>query len=82
MNPDRLIVDTYILSENLSTRPYNQTNLTHKSADTNNAPRDPLRGPVTLLMFFSNVGPFYPDVCVCSLDGTRYASILLDSLSA
>ena len=28
-------------------RPYDQNNLTRQSADANNAPRDPLLGPIT-----------------------------------
>ena len=47
MHPDRGIVRTYIWSDGLSTRPDNQNTFTRQSADTNNAPRDPLHGPVT-----------------------------------
>ena len=47
MHPDRGIVRTYRNSYGLSTRPDNHTTLTHRSADTNDAPKDPLHGPVT-----------------------------------
>ena len=41
MHQYRGIVCTYIRSDSLSTRPYNQNTLTCQSADTTNAPRDP-----------------------------------------
>ena len=47
MYPDRGIVCTYIKSEGLSRRPDDQNTLTHHSDNTNDAPRDPLHGPVT-----------------------------------
>ena len=46
MHPDRGIVRTYISLDGLSTILDDQNTLTHQSADTNNAPRDPLNGPV------------------------------------
>ena len=47
MHPDIEIVRMYRRSDCLSTRPDDQNTLTHQSADTNDAPRDPLHGPVT-----------------------------------
>ena len=47
MHPDRVIVRTYIRSEVLSTRQDDQNTPTHQCADTNDAPREPLHGPVT-----------------------------------
>ena len=48
MHPDRVIVRTYRHSDGISTRPNDQNTLTCQSSDTNNTPRDPLHGPVTL----------------------------------
>ena len=47
MHPDRGIVSTYRRSYGLSTRPDDHNSLTRQSIDTNDAPRDPLHGPVT-----------------------------------
>ena len=47
MHPDRVIVRKYRQLDGLSTRPYDQHTLTRQSDDTNDAPRDPLHGPVT-----------------------------------
>ena len=47
MHPDRVIARTDRRSDVLSTRPDYQNTLTCQSADTNDAPRDPLHGPVT-----------------------------------
>ena len=46
MHPDRVIVCTYIWKYGISTIPYNQNTLTRQSADTYDASRDPLHGPV------------------------------------
>ena len=53
MHPDRVIVRMYRRSDGLSTRPDYQNTLTHQSADTNDAPRDPLTGPVTSWTIFN-----------------------------
>ena len=37
---------------------------------------------LSVLMFYSDVGSFSPASCVCSVYGTGYASIFLNSLSA
>ena len=50
MHPDILIVCTYRRSDGLSTIPDDQNTFTRQSANTNNAPRDPLHGPVTNLI--------------------------------
>ena len=50
MHPDRLIVRMYRRSDVLLTRPDNQNTLTCQSADTYDSPRDPLHGPVTLVI--------------------------------
>ena len=47
MQTYRGIVRTYRQVYGLSTRPDNHNNLTHQSADMNDAPRDPLHVPVT-----------------------------------
>ena len=47
VHPDRGIVRTYRHSDGLSTIPYDPNTLTPQSAVTNDAPRDPLLGPVT-----------------------------------
>ena len=47
MHQDRVIVHIYRHPDGLSTIPDDQTTLTRQSADTNDAPRDPLHGPVT-----------------------------------
>ena len=47
MHPDRVTVRMYRRPEGLSTRPDDQTTLTCQSANTNDAPRDPLHGSVT-----------------------------------
>ena len=47
MHPYRGIVRTYRRSGGLSKRPDYQSKLTRQSSDTNDAPRDPLLGPVT-----------------------------------
>ena len=44
---ERGIVRTYRWSDGLSTIPDNQNTLTRQYANTNDAPRDPLHGPVT-----------------------------------
>ena len=46
MHPDRVIVSMYRLSDGISTRPDNQNIRTLQSANTNDASRDPLLGPV------------------------------------
>ena len=46
MHPDRGIVRTYKRSVIISPRPDVKKTLTCQSANTNNAPRDPLHGPV------------------------------------
>ena len=48
MHPDRGIVCTYIMSDGISTKPDDQNTLTCQSTDTNDAPRNPLHGPVTI----------------------------------
>ena len=47
IHPYRGIVHTYRWLDVLSTIPDDQNTLTRQSADTNNAPRDPLLVPVT-----------------------------------
>ena len=47
MHPYRGIVCTYRRLDILYRIPDDQNTLTHQSADTNNAPRDPLHGPIT-----------------------------------
>ena len=44
MHPDRVIVLTFRLSDDLSAGPDNLKTLTHQSAGTTNTPRDLLRG--------------------------------------
>ena len=46
MHPEKVIVRTYRWSDGLYTRPDDQNTLTRQSAHTNDAPRDPLRGPI------------------------------------
>ena len=63
MHPGRGKVPTYRQSGGLSTRPDDQNTLTRQSTNTNNSPRDPLRGPVTRLIprfwshFFAHPSP-------------------------
>ena len=47
MHPDIRIVCTYIQCYGLPNRPDDHNTLTRQSTDTNDAPRDPLDGPVT-----------------------------------
>ena len=47
MHLDRGIVEKYKRSDGLSKILDNQNTLTWKSADTNDAPRDTLHGPIT-----------------------------------
>ena len=47
MHPYRGIVRTYRRSDGPSTRTDDQKTLTCQSADTNDAPRNPLQGPIT-----------------------------------
>ena len=47
MHPDRGIVRMYRRSDGLYTIPGDHNTLTCQSADTNNAPRDPLHSPIT-----------------------------------
>ena len=46
MHPDRGIARTYRRSDGLSKRPDDHNTLTRQSADTNDAPKDPLHGPI------------------------------------
>ena len=48
MHTYRGILRTYRWSDVLSTIPDDQNTLTRQSADTNNVPREPLLGPVTV----------------------------------
>ena len=47
MHPERGIVRTYRQSDGLSMITDDQNTLTRQSPNTNDAPRDPLLGPVT-----------------------------------
>ena len=49
MHPDRGIVRTYRQSVILSTIPDDQNTLTLQYTNTNDAPRDPIPGPVTIM---------------------------------
>ena len=50
MHPYRVILSTYRKSYGLSTRPDGPNTLTHQSASTRNAYRDPPHSPVTNLI--------------------------------
>ena len=50
MHPYRGIVHVYRRSDGLSTRPDDQNTVTHQYTDTNDTPRDPLNGLVTLVI--------------------------------
>ena len=61
MHPDIGIVRTYRRSDGLYTRPDKQNTLTCQSVDTNDAPRDPLIGPVTTAPATDTLGADTPN---------------------
>ena len=56
MHPYRGIVCTYRRTDGLFTRPDYHNTLTHQSSDKNDAPGDPLHGPVTSDFFHMDAG--------------------------